>query len=367
MQKVELALAGGRGYAIHVGHGILPALGEECARLGLGPRVAAVADAAVTASCLAPATASLGAAGFAVEEILYDGGEAGKNLSSLEAILGRLIEAELDRGSWILAVGGGVVGDLAGFAAATYQRGIDFVQVPTTVVAQVDASVGGKTAVNHRLGKNMVGAFHQPRLVWIDTHSLRSLPREERAAGFGEVVKHAVIRDPELFDVLEAHLEEAVDLRLDPERLDWLITRNVEIKAAVVGADEREGGVRAILNYGHTIGHAIEAATGYSAYRHGEAVALGMLGAAEIAARRNLWPVADRQRHDALLERLGVRPGLSQVPAAQIVARTRADKKRRDGRLRFVLPRRLGEVTLCGDVEEDEVRAAVTHLQERYP
>jgi len=367
MPTIDLTLEGGRAYAIHVGHGNLADLGAHCRALGLGKRVAAVADAAVLDGCLRPAAASLARAGFEVVEVRYDGGEAGKTLASLEAVHGELIAAELDRGAWILAVGGGVVGDLAGFAAATYQRGIDFVQVPTTIVAQVDASVGGKTAVNHRLGKNMIGAFHQPRLVLIDTDSLRTLPRPERVGGMGEVVKHAVIGDAGMFAFLEEHLEAVVDLEIDADQLDWLIARNVEIKAEVVAGDEREQGLRAILNYGHTIGHAVEAATDYSAYSHGEAVVLGMLAAGHIAAGRGLWPEAERRRQDALLGRLGVPGGLSRVSGAAIAERTRADKKRRGGHLRFVLPRRLGEVTLVDEVDEAAVRDAVAWLQATWP
>ena len=366
MRTVELDLGHGRSYPVHIGHGVLPQLGCRCAELGLGHRVAAIADAAVQETCLRPAVESLTGAGFQVEEILFTGGDAGKSLEAAERIFARLIEAELDRGAWVVAIGGGVVGDLGGFVAATYLRGIQFVQVPTTIVAQVDASVGGKTAVNHRLGKNLIGAFHQPRLVLIDTESLRSLPRRERSGGMGEVVKHAVIRDPELFQFLEDHLEAIVDLQADPDDMDWLIARNVEIKAEVVAADEREGGVRAILNYGHTIGHAIEAATGYETYRHGEAVALGMMAAGQIAATRGLWSGSDNQRQNALLDRLDLPTGLGEVATDTIVQRTRADKKRRDGQLRFVLGERIGAVSIVDDVREDAVRAAIEQLQDRY-
>lgn len=367
MPTVDLALKDGRSYPIHVGHGLLTELGHRCAELGLGHRVAAVADGAVVDSCLGPAAQSLRRAGFDVVEVIYRGGEEGKNLSSLEDVLGQMIDAELDRGAWIAAIGGGVVGDLAGYAAAAYLRGIDFVQVPTTIVSQVDASVGGKTAVNHRLGKNMVGAFHQPRMVLIDTDSLRTLPRAERVGGMGEVIKHAVIRDAELFAFLEEHLEAVVELEIAADKLDWLIARNVEIKAAVVAEDPEERGLRAILNYGHTIGHAIEAATRYRSYGHGEAVALGMLAASHIAAARGMWPAADRRRHDDLLVRLGVRGGLARVDAEAIVERTRADKKRRDGQLRFVLPQKLGQVALVDDVGEAAVRDAVVQIQADFP
>ena len=258
---------------------------------------------------------------------------------------------------------GGVVGDMAGFVAATYLRGVPYVQVPTTILAQVDSSIGGKTGVNHALGKNLIGAFHQPRLVLIDTAVLRSLPRREVVVGMAEVVKHALIRDAALFAFLEEHLEEVVDMTLAPETLDWLIGRNVEIKAEVVAADEKEQGLRAILNYGHTIGQAIEAATDYGRYRHGEAVILGLIAAGEIACREGFWPEAERQRQDALLGRLGVPGGLAEVEAERILARTKADKKRVDGRLRFVLGRRIGEVEIVEGITDATVREAIKYAQ----
>ncbi|MCH2662559.1 3-dehydroquinate synthase, partial [bacterium] len=305
MHRIDLAVEGAA-YPIFVGHDILGELGSRCSEQGLGRQVALVSDEAVAARYLEPATASLRAAGFQVLEVVYAGGEGMKNLAGAEGILAKMIEAEFDRSAWITALGGGVVGDMAGFVAATYLRGIPYVQVPTTIVAQVDSSIGGKTGVNHALGKNLIGAFHQPRLVLVDTDALRSLPGREAVAGMAEVVKHALIRDEELFSFLEDRLEEVVAMQLDAETLDWLIARNVEIKAAVVSADEREGGLRAILNYGHTIGHAIEAATDYGRYKHGEAVILGLIGAGEIARREGTWTEEERRRQDALLERLGV-------------------------------------------------------------
>ena len=356
-----------RGYEVLVGSGILPEIGARCRELGLGNRAAVIADAALADSCVPLLSESLRSAGFRVTEILFSGGDSEKNLAAAEGIFGRLIEARMDRGCWIAAVGGGVVGDLAGFVAATFLRGVDFVQVPTTIVAQVDASIGGKTAVNHALGKNTIGAFHQPRLVLADPATLRTLPVSERVAGMSEVVKHSVIGDAELFEYLERDIEKVVALEIDSGELDWLIARNAAIKASVVSGDEKEGGLRAILNYGHTIGHAIEAATGYQGYSHGEAVILGMAAAGQIARLLGTWSAAEQRRQDALLERLGVPPGISRVPAASIVDRTHADKKRRDGKLRFVLGRRIGEVSLIEDVDERVVSAGVEYIQEAYP
>ncbi len=353
-------------YEIRVGHGVLESLGAHCRELGLGRRVALVTDERVAKLYLEPVSASLAAAGFAVLEVVCPGGEDRKNLSGAEEIFAHLITAGLDRGSWVLALGGGIVGDMAGFVAASYLRGVPCVQVPTTIVAQVDSSIGGKTGVNHALGKNLIGAFHPPRLVFVDTDTLRSLPRAELAAGMAEVVKHGIIRDPELFAFLEQHLDEILDMSIGATELDWLIARNGSIKAAVVSADEKEGGLRAILNYGHTIGHAIEAATDYKRYRHGEAVILGALAVGEIAAQRGLLPEAERRRHDALLERLGVPGGLADVDAAQILERTRADKKRVDGTARYILARAIGAVDMYDDVDDESALKAVQYVQRKY-
>lgn len=365
MHEIDIGL-GERTYRVHVGHGNLPGLGSRCAVLSLGAQVAVVADDVVARHYLSPALHSLKQAGFSPVVVPFSGGDPAKTLATADGILGTLIRAGLDRNAWILALGGGVVGDLAGFVAAIFLRGIPFVQVPTSLLAQVDASVGGKTAVNHSLGKNLVGAFHQPRMVWIDTEVLRTLPQRELIGGLAEVVKHAVIRDPELFAFLEKQLEAVVSLKCGPDELDWLIARNVSIKAAVVQADERESGLRAILNYGHTVGHAIEAAAAFEHYRHGEAVVLGMLAAAEIAFRRGLWSAGERQRHDALLLRLHIPPGVKQLDAGRILDSTHTDKKRIGGRLRFILPRAVGAVELVDGIEEREVEQAIHHVQQLY-
>ena len=365
MHRIDLVVEGAT-YPIFVGHDILGELGSRCSGQGLGRQVALVSDEAVAARYLEPATASLRAAGFQVLEVVYAGGEGMKNLAGAESILAKMVEAEFDRSAWITALGGGVVGDMAGFVAATYLRGIPYVQVPTTIVAQVDSSVGGKTGVNHALGKNLIGAFHQPRLVLIDTDMLRSLPSREAVAGMAEVVKHALIRDEQLFSFLEDRLEDVVAMELDAETLDWLIACNVRIKAAVVSADEREDGLRAILNYGHTIGHAIEAATDYGLYKHGEAVILGLIGAGEIARREGTWTEEERRRQDALLERLGVPGGLVEVGAEHILARTKADKKRVNGRSRFILGKRVGEVAVVEGIEDEVVLSGIEYVQQRY-
>lgn len=365
MHKIDIDIAGDT-CPVRVGHDILGELGGQCRDLGLGGQVALVSDEVVAERYLQPAAESLRAAGFQVLEVVYAGGEGSKNLQGAEGIFTRLIEAEFDRCTWLAALGGGVVGDMSGFVASTYLRGIPCVQVPTTIVSQVDSSIGGKTGVNHALGKNLIGAFLQPRLVLIDTDMLRSLPRREVVGGMAEVVKHALIRDEEMFHFLEDRLDEIVAMELEAETLDWLIARNVGIKAAVVAEDEKEGGLRAILNYGHTIGHAIEAATDYGRYKHGEAVILGLIGAGEIARREGLWPEEERRRQDALLERLGVPEGLAEVGAERILERTKADKKRVEGRSRLILGRRVGEVEIVEGVEDDVVRSGIEYVQQRY-
>ena len=364
MKTIEVNVATGD-YPVHVGHGVLAAVGDCCAELGMGHRVAVIADAEVQTYRDA-VLGSLEHSGFAPVPISFRGGDGAKNLDTVEAVIGQMIEAELDRGAWVAAVGGGVVGDLAGFVAATFLRGVKFVQIPTTIVAQVDASIGGKTGVNHPLGKNTIGAFHQPSMVYIDTDALRSLPRRELVAGMAEVVKHAVIRDAELFGYLEQNLESLLAMEIDPSALDKLISQNVRIKVDVVREDEREDGLRAILNYGHTIGHAIEASTNYETYRHGEAVILGMIGAGEIAVRKELWPEFERGRQDELLRRLGVPPGLSNVSVDLIVERTKADKKRVDGRPRFVLGQRIGSVEIVDGIDDRTIRDAVEYVQSTY-
>ena len=365
MKSVTVRTEGAE-YDIKVGHGVLASVGSACQSLDLGARVALVTDERVATHYLQPVAESLSKAGFDVLEVVYPGGEGHKNLSGAEGIFAQLIEAGLDRSAWVLALGGGIVGDMAGFVAASYLRGVPYVQVPTTIVAQVDSSIGGKTGVNHALGKNLIGAFHQPKLVFVDTDTLRSLPRGELVAGMAEVVKHGIIRDAELFSFLEEHIEEITDMSVGADALDWLIAQNAGIKAAVVSADEKEGGLRAILNYGHTIGHAIEAATNYTRYRHGEAVILGALAVSEIAAQHGVLPADVRTRHDALWKRLGVPQGLASVEAEAILQRTRADKKRVGNTVRYILAEDIGRVDIYSDVSDEMALSAIHHVQQNY-
>jgi 3-dehydroquinate synthase len=296
--------------------------------------------------------------------ILFDDRETAKNLHTVEKIARALVRAGADRSAAIVAAGGGVVGDMAGFAASSYMRGVWLAHVPTTLVAQVDSSIGGKTGVNLKEGKNLVGAFYPPQLIVTDPELLKTLDARQYRSGLYEVVKYAVISDPLLFDVLERTMDRVV--ARDAEVLDWVVARCARIKAEIVGQDEREAGLRQVLNFGHTIGHAIEAATGYRRVLHGEAVGWGMLAAVDIARELGLVRPAETDRIAALVAGLGPLPRLP-GRRESIAARLGSDKKARAGRLRWVLPRRIGEVEITEEVPETLVRAVLGRLPQRFP
>jgi len=294
------------------------------------------------------------------EPILLPDGERYKQLGTVGRIYDALIRASADRSSAIISIGGGVTGDIAGFAAATYLRGIPVVQVPTTLLAQVDSAVGGKVGVNHPLGKNLIGSFYQPHAVIVDPSVLGTLPRREFRAGLYEVVKYGVTSSPGLFERIGRDLNPIFDR--DPAALTAIISESCQIKASVVAADEKEAGLRRILNFGHTAGHALEAVTKYKRFRHGEAVAYGMLVAAEIAARRNVMPAADREALAGLITRLGPLPPIADLSGARMLEAMRHDKKVVAGRLHFVLPTGIGGTSIVNDVTEKEIKAALTRL-----
>src|SRR5262245_27609325 len=301
------------------------------------------------------AAASLTAAGFRCGTALIPPGESQKSLAAAALLYDRLADLSADRKTVVVAVGGGVIGDLAGFVAATYNRGLPLLMVPTTLLAMVDSSVGGKVAVNHPRGKNLIGAFHQPAGVWIDTATLATLPEREYRSGLAEVVKYGVILDPDLFGYLETNADDARDRK--PEAVRHMVSRGCRLKADVVEKDEREeAGLRAILNYGHTFAHAFEAVAGYGTLLHGEAVAMGMVCAARLAEGRGLVPAGFTLRLQRLLVRLRLPTKPERWPVDELLAAMRLDKKTVAGRMRFVLPRRLGEVALFDDVPEAEVR-----------
>ncbi len=338
--RVEL---GPRSYDIVIGHGIMPETGERIRKLLAPSRVAIIADHNVDPIYGDEAQESLTGAGFETARITFPAGEAAKCFTRLERILEKLASAKLDRKSCVVALGGGVTGDLAGFAAATYMRGISFVQVPTSLLAQVDSSSGGKTGVNLQNGKNLAGAFHQPCLVMIDTRTLTTLPQEEFSCGMAEVVKHGMIRDDGYFALVEENADAIMSL--EPDILQQVIAGSCRIKAEVVAADELEKGLRALLNFGHTFGHAYEQLSNFT-LRHGEAVAMGMVAACrEAEETRGLAPRV-RERLQALLQRLGLPAEPPDFPAPAIRACMMGDKKTEHGRLRLVLPLRIGKADI---------------------
>jgi 3-dehydroquinate synthase len=345
MQDTLIVPLADRSYQILISTGSLDAAGSELKNVGFPQRVAIISNPKIDNLYGSRLLSSLKNQGFDVLRFNVPDGEEYKSLSVLNTIYDFLIEQSFDRGCGIIALGGGVVGDMTGFAAATLLRGVPFAQIPTTLLSQVDSSVGGKTAVNHPLGKNLIGAFYQPQLVLIDIDTLQTLEKREVAAGLAEVVKYGVIRDYEFFCWLEENADALKELQ--PEALIHAIKISCGIKAEVVAADEREGSLRAILNYGHTFGHAIEHLVGYGQWKHGEAIAVGMVIAARISAARQLCSSSDVTRITALLQRLD----LPTVPPAEFsladyVAAMQRDKKVKGGTLTLVLNRGIGDAIL---------------------
>jgi 3-dehydroquinate synthase len=341
---------------IWIGEGLLDRLGVMLDEHGVGRRRFVVSNPTVWKLHGAQIQSALGG----IEPVLIPDGERYKNLQAVSKIYEALIRAGADRGSALVAIGGGVIGDTAGFAAATFLRGIALAHVPTTLLAQVDSSIGGKVGVNHPLGKNLIGAFHQPRLVVIDPLVLKTLPRREFRSGLYEVVKYGVIASRGLFDRLATHTR-AIFAR-QPEVLVPAIVESCRIKADVVTQDERESGLRRILNYGHTIGHALEAATKYRHFRHGEAIAYGMIGAADLAVSRGAMAAADRQQLVDLIAALGPLPAVADVAMSDIVDAIRRDKKVVHGTLHFVIATQIGATTTVDDVSEEEIRMVLARL-----
>jgi 3-dehydroquinate synthase len=353
MESLRVAL-GSRSYPIHIGAGLLgrPEL--------YAPHLAGGSAAIVTNSVVAPLYLDKlkhGLAGVQVTEIVVPDGEQAKGWETLNRVFDALLKARCGRDTLVIALGGGVVGDLAGFAAATYQRGVAFVQVPTTLLAQVDSSVGGKTAINHALGKNMIGAFHQPQAVVADVAVLDTLPERELRAGLAEVIKHGFALDASFVDWLESNID--LLLKRDAAALAHAVKRSCEIKARIVAADEREAGERALLNFGHTFGHAIETGSGYGAWLHGEAVAAGMVMAAELSALMGHLRKTEVTRVRDLLKRAGLPVGGPPLAPERLMALMAVDKKAAKGKTRFVLLESIGRAALRGDVDEELVRKAI--------
>ena len=360
-KRVEVAL-GARSYGVEIGQGLVARAPALIAPLLARPRVAIVTDATVAALHLPALEAALAAGGIASASLVLPAGEATKSWAHLGRTVEWLLAEKVERRDIVLALGGGVIGDLVGFAAAILRRGVRFVQMPTTLLAQVDSSVGGKTGINSPQGKNLIGAFHQPSLVLADIDLLASLPERDFLAGYGEVVKYGLLGDAGFFAWLEAN---GPALRREPALLAQAVAHSVAMKAGIVARDETEQGERALLNLGHTFGHALEAATGYSdRLLHGEGVAIGCALAFDLSARMGLCPQEDPSRVGAHLEAMGLRWRMAGIPGdlpddAALIALMGQDKKVIDGRLRFVLARGIGAAFVCEDVAPEALRATL--------
>jgi len=359
VRTVEVPL-GQRSYQIKIAPKLLSRLGDECRRLKLGTRCAVITDAKVRPLFASKAIASLKRAGFQPVLITVPSGETAKSLANVQRCYDQLAAQRLERKSFIVALGGGVVGDLAGFVAATYLRGIAFVQVPTTLLSQVDSSVGGKVGVNLKAGKNLVGAFYQPRLVLCDLDTLKTLPRRELRAGLAEVIKYGIIYDEPLFRRLERDLPKL--LARKPAVLEPVIARCCEIKADVVGQDETESGLRAILNFGHTIGHALEAISSYGKYLHGEAISIGQVAAAQLSSGLTGLPTQHATRITELFKRAGlpISVTLTGPQRKALFAAMSLDKKVSAGEVKFVLAQRLGKVVWGQRVPDAAIQKVLT-------
>ncbi|HAA33335.1 MAG TPA: 3-dehydroquinate synthase [Cyanobacteria bacterium UBA8553] len=344
--------------------GGLDDLGVWMSRLKLGKKVLVVSNPVIFKKYGKRAIAALELVGFEVSSCTLPAGERYKTLKSIQKIYDIALQNRLERSSTIVALGGGVVGDMAGFAAATWLRGINLVQVPTSLLAMVDSAVGGKTGVNHPQGKNLIGAFYQPRFVLIDPSVLQTLPPREFRAGMAEVIKYGIIWDAQLFAKLEA-AKRLDQLRyVDEDLLELIVSCSCQAKADVVSKDEKEAGLRAILNYGHTIGHAVESLTGYKLVNHGEGVAIGMVAAGQIAVQLKMWNAAEAERQDALIEKTGLPTQLPSVLDIEAIIDTlQTDKKVKDGKVRFVLPTQIGAVTVTDQVPSDVIRQVLHQMK----
>jgi len=356
MHTVQVALAD-RSYPIYIGDGLI-AHGKLFAQHLPQNRVALITDTTVAALYLDKVAEALGAAGVSVTKVVVPTGEQHKDWHNLNAVFDTLLANHCERKTTLVALGGGVIGDLAGFAAATYLRGVPYIQLPTTLLAQVDSSVGGKTAINHPRGKNMIGAFYQPLAVIADTATLNTLPDRELSAGLAEVIKYGLIRDPAFFAWLESNIEALIGR--EPAALAYAISRSCENKAEVVAADEREeSGTRALLNLGHTFGHAIETGLGYGTWLHGEAVAAGTVMAARLSQHLGLIGAPEVARVAALLARARLPVNAPDLGVERYLQLMGMDKKVEGGRMRFILLRAIGSALLTAEVSRDALAAVL--------
>lgn len=365
MARIKLKLPH-HAYSIHIEPGLLGRLGQLVRSVAPHAQAALVSDTTILGHYGETTIQSLCSVGYKVCSCKVKPGEDQKTLQTTRVLYDKLLEQHLERRSPMIALGGGVVGDMAGFVAATYLRGLPFVQCPTTLLAMVDASVGGKVAVNLPQGKNLVGSFYQPQLVVIDTDTLTTLPPRQLRCGLAECIKHAMIRDADLFQWIENRIEAI--LSLDPETMVELVERNVRIKSNVVMADEKENNVRAELNFGHTFGHAIEAITQYGhdgSYQHGECVALGMVAASHLASSLGLCESSVINRLVKLLQAVGLPTSATNLPIDQLLDTMRLDKKVECGQIQLILPKQIGQASIVPDVPESSIRSAWASLESK--
>lgn len=352
---------GDRSYTIHIGNEVLHLLPELIRESGVQGSIGIVTDAHVAPLYADQVTSLLREAGFVCVLHVMPAGEEQKRLTRIEEICGAMLEAGLDRAGMLIALGGGVVGDITGFAAGVFMRGIPFIQIPTTIVAQVDSSVGGKTGVNHPYGKNTIGVFHQPCAVLIDMCFLDTLPERELRAGMAEVIKHGVIADAALFSFVETHVDRI--LNREPDIMSYPVARSCEIKAAIVAEDEKEHGVRANLNYGHTFGHAIEAVTAYKTFLHGEAIALGMCAAGELSRILGMVDDAFVVAQRKCISAYGLPVSWAELPVEATWNAMMKDKKARAGTLKFILAAEMGQVVHRTDIQREQVCSALESIR----
>lgn len=354
MEKLRVEL-GERSYEVLIDRGNIPLIGERLLRFSIGKKVALISNPKIFELYGEKVTSSLKKEGFDPYVVLIPDGELYKDYFWAYHIITRLLESGFDRKSCLIALGGGVIGDITGFVASIYMRGIPYIQIPTTLLAQVDSSVGGKTAVNHPLGKNMIGSFWQPSLVWIDVDTLDTLPEREFISGLAEVIKYGIIWDNEFFELLDKNKEKI--LRKEKEILIQIIKRACEIKAEVVSKDERESSLRAVLNYGHTIGHAIETLTGYSSYLHGEAISIGMVYEAKLSSILGFLDRESLERIKNILKNFGLPINLPfNMDFSAMIKTILLDKKNIEGKLRMVFPEAIGKMKINFEISEEDLK-----------
>ena len=343
---------GNKSYEVTIEAGIIKNLSKALLKIGVksNKKILIISNKEISDLYIKEFSKNLETNNYQTQIFLIKAGESHKNLETLSEIYNAAFEFGLDRNSLIIALGGGIVGDITGLAAATWLRGIEYIQIPTTLLSMVDSSVGGKTAVNHPKGKNLIGAFHQPKAVFIDPETLKTLPKREFNAGMAEVIKYGVIKDKELFEFLENEKNKNKLINLENEYLIRIINSSIKTKSHIVSEDEKEHGIRAILNYGHSFGHVIENLCGYGEFLHGEAISIGMRIAGEIALEKGLWSKEEFVRQDNLLKSYSLPTKIPKINKNEVITILMGDKKVRDGKMRFILPKGIGEVDIYDDI-----------------